>query len=156
MIHRPFSEIQEETLKSFPSLKSDKDGFVVYEVPFAGKKIQLTPEHLIGSYIYDRIEDIKAERHVDDLRLVLSVPSYFTEEQISRFQLGLSIVQQCSPEGVLFSSHRSLRGHGLPSCRSLRDSLQQRILRHSFLRIFFERWHATNQLSNFPRGRKGL
>ena len=64
-------------------MKSDKDGFVIYEVPFAGKKIQLTPEHLIGSYIYDRIEDIKAERHVDDLRLVLSVPSYFTEEQIS-------------------------------------------------------------------------
>ena len=93
MIHRPFSEIQEETLKCFPSLKSDKDGFVIYEVPFAGKKIQLTPEHLIGSYIYDRIEDIKAERHVDDLRLVLSVPSYFTEEQISRFQLGLNIAQ---------------------------------------------------------------
>lgn len=30
---------------------------------------------------------------MDDLRLVLSVPSYFTEEQINRFQLGLNIAQ---------------------------------------------------------------
>ena len=93
MIHCQISEIQEETLKCFPSMKSDKDGFVIYEVPFAGKKIQFTPEHLLGSYAADRIRDIKAERHLDDLRLVLSVPSYFTEEQISHFQLGLNIAQ---------------------------------------------------------------
>lgn len=72
-------------------MKSTKDGRVIYEVPFAGEKIQITPEHLAGSYIADRISDIKAERQVDDLRLVLSVPSYFTKEQISYFQLGLKI-----------------------------------------------------------------
>ena len=116
-IKRSFSLVSEEMLQAYPSMKSDDDGFVVYQVTVDDTVVDITPEHLSGSYIADRVNDIKKERCVDDLRLVLSVPAYFSDEQVKLYQAGLCIanvnnyilIRDTESIAVAYSYYESLR-----------------------------------------------
>ncbi len=54
-------------------MTKDDKGNVQYSVLIENQEEKFWPSHLAGSYISDRIEDIKKDRKADKLNLVLSV-----------------------------------------------------------------------------------
>ena len=54
-------------------MTEDDKGNVQYSVLIENQEEKFWPSHLAGSYISDRIEDIKKDRKADKLNLVLSV-----------------------------------------------------------------------------------
>ncbi|KAK8810907.1 hypothetical protein WA556_003990 [Blastocystis sp. ATCC 50177/Nand II] len=90
-IKRPYAQVSEDVRIANPSMTKDDKGNVQYSVLIENQEEKFWPSHLAGSYISDRIEDIKKDRKADKLNLVLSIPRYFTEEQINDFKAGLVV-----------------------------------------------------------------
>ena len=74
-IKRPFEDISDQIKKVVTSLSADENGEAQYVISIDGKNTAFWPSHMAGIYISDRIADIKKERKVDNLCLVLSVLS---------------------------------------------------------------------------------
>lgn len=65
--------VSDRILKIVKCMKSDENGKVEFVLSINGEEKRFWPSQLAGSYIADRIEDIKAERKTNDLSLVISV-----------------------------------------------------------------------------------
>lgn len=72
-IKRPYAQVSEDVRIANPSMTEDDKGNVQYSVLIENQEEKFWPSHLAGSYISDRIEDIKKDRKADKLNLVLSV-----------------------------------------------------------------------------------
>ena len=72
-IERPYAQVSEDVRIANPSMTEDDKGNVQYSVLIENQEEKFWPSHLAGSYISDRIEDIKKDRKADKLNLVLSV-----------------------------------------------------------------------------------
>ena len=72
-IKRPYAQVSEDVRIANPSMTKDDMGNVQYSVLIENQEEKFWPSHLAGSYISDRIEDIKKDRKADKLNLVLSV-----------------------------------------------------------------------------------
>ena len=72
-IKRPYAQVSEDVRIANPSMTGDDKGNVQYSVLIENQEEKFWPSHLAGSYISDRIEDIKKDRKADKLNLVLSV-----------------------------------------------------------------------------------
>lgn len=72
-IKRPYAQVSEDVRITNPSMTKDDKGNVQYSVLIENQEEKFWPSHLAGSYISDRIEDIKKDRKADKLNLVLSV-----------------------------------------------------------------------------------
>ena len=72
-IKRPYAQVSEDVRIANPSVTKDDKGNVQYSVLIENQEEKFWPSHLAGSYISDRIEDIKKDRKADKLNLVLSV-----------------------------------------------------------------------------------
>ncbi len=72
-IKRPYAQVSEDVRIANPSMTKDDKGNVQYSVLIENQEEKFWPSHLAGSYISDRIEDIKKDRKADKLNLVLSV-----------------------------------------------------------------------------------
>ena len=72
-IKRPYAQVSEDVRIANPSMTEDDKGNVQYSVLIENQEEKCWPSHLAGSYISDRIEDIKKDRKADKLNLVLSV-----------------------------------------------------------------------------------
>ena len=72
-IKRPYAQVSEDVRIANPSMTEDDKGNVQYSVLIEKQEEKFWPSHLAGSYISDRIEDIKKDRKADKLNLVLSV-----------------------------------------------------------------------------------
>lgn len=65
--------MSDRILKIVKCMKSDENGKVEFVLNINGEEKHFWPSQLAGSYIADRIEDIKTERKTSDLSLVISV-----------------------------------------------------------------------------------
>ena len=72
-IKHPYAQVSEDVRIANPSMTKDDKGNVQYSVLIENQEEKFWPSHLAGSYISDRIEDIKKDRKADKLNLVLSV-----------------------------------------------------------------------------------
>ena len=72
-IKRPYAQVSEDVRIANPSMTEGDKGNVQYSVLIENQVEKFWPSHLAGSYISDRIEDIKKDRKADKLNLVLSV-----------------------------------------------------------------------------------
>ena len=72
-IKRPYAQVSEDVRIANPSMTKDDKGNVQYSALIENQEEKFWPSHLAGSYISDRIEDIKKDRKADKLNLVLSV-----------------------------------------------------------------------------------
>lgn len=75
-IKRPYSQVNEDIRTMTASMKAGSEGEVEYVVPIEGKEEHFLPSHLIGTYIMDRLDDIKKDRNAEKLNLVISVAFY--------------------------------------------------------------------------------
>lgn len=73
-IKRPYAQVSEDVKIANPSITEDDKGNVQYTILIDNREEKFWPSHLAGSYISDRIEDIKEGRSTEKLNLVLSVP----------------------------------------------------------------------------------
>ena len=72
-IKRPYAQVSEDVRIANHYMTKDDKGNVQYSVLIENQEEKFWPSHLAGSYISDRIEDIKKDRKADKLNLVLSV-----------------------------------------------------------------------------------
>ncbi|OAO18163.1 hypothetical protein AV274_0103 [Blastocystis sp. ATCC 50177/Nand II] len=90
-IKRPYSQVNDDIRTAIESMREGDNGEVEYVVNVGGKEEHFLPSHLAGTYISDRIEDIKNDRKAERMNLVISIPAYYTEEQVTELQAGLKI-----------------------------------------------------------------
>ena len=75
-IKRPYSQVNDDIRTAIESMREGDNGEVEYVVNVGGKEEHFLPSHLAGTYISDRIEDIKNDRKAERMNLVISVALY--------------------------------------------------------------------------------
>ena len=72
-IKRPYSQVNEDIRIMMESMREGSNGEVEFVVSVGGKEEHFLPSHLAGTYISDRVEDIKNDRKAESMNLVISV-----------------------------------------------------------------------------------